>query len=81
MPRDLIEDLLGYIKGPSYFKHFLIGTIGSDSARARLSGASRYCHMTNNRSVPTTAHQVSTGFNTRRISLKFGMSEENELPC
>ena len=42
MPRDLIEGLLGYIKGPSYFKHFLIGTIGSDSARARLSGASRY---------------------------------------
>ena len=42
MPRDLIEGLLGYIKGPSYFKHFLIGTIGSDSASARLSGASRY---------------------------------------
>ena len=42
MPQDLIEGLLGYIKGPSYFKHFLIGTIGSDSARARLSGASRY---------------------------------------
>ena len=42
MPQDLIEGLLGYIKGPSYFKHFLIGTIGSDSASARLSGASRY---------------------------------------
>ena len=42
MPRDLNKGLLKYIKGPSYFKHFLIGTIGSDSARARLSGASRY---------------------------------------
>ena len=27
MPQDLIEGLSGYIKGPSYFKHFLIGTI------------------------------------------------------
>ena len=45
MPQDLIEGLLGYIKGPSYFRHFLIGTIGSDSARARLSGASRYIYI------------------------------------
>ena len=44
MPRDLNKGLLKYIKGPSYFKHFLIGTIGSDSASARLSGASRYIY-------------------------------------
>ena len=38
-----------------------------------------YCHMTNNRSVPSTAHQVSTGLNSRQISSKLGTSEENEL--
>ena len=42
MPRDLNKGLLKYIEGPSYFEHFLIGTFGGDSARARLSGASRY---------------------------------------
>ena len=45
MPRDLNKGLLKYIKGPSYFKHFLIGTFGGDSARARLSGASRYIYI------------------------------------
>ena len=40
-----IKGLLRYIKGPSYFKHFLIGTFGGDSARARLSGASRYIYI------------------------------------
>ena len=46
MPWDLI-------KGPSSFKHFLIGTIGSDSASARLSGASRYIYT------------IATGYESR----------------
>ena len=60
MPQDLIEGLLGYIKGPSYFKHFLIGTIGSDSARARLSGASRYIYIiaTGYESSQRACHQL-----------------------
>ena len=41
--------------------------------------ANMYCHMTNNRSVPSTAHQVSTGLNSHQISSKLGTSEENEL--
>ena len=45
MPRDLNKGLLKYIEGPSYFEHFLIGTFGGDSARARLSGASRYIYI------------------------------------
>ena len=45
MPRDLNKGLLKYIKGPSYSEHFLIGTFGGDSARARLSGASRYIYI------------------------------------
>ena len=53
MPRDLNKGLLKYIKGPSYFKHFLIGTFGGDSARARLSGASRYIYI------------IATGYESR----------------
>ena len=55
MPQDLIEGR--YIKGPSYFKHFLIGTIGSDSARARLSGASRYIFT------------IATGYESRKYTV------------
>ena len=45
-----------------------------ERVEARLDDASRlfgpvyYCHMTNNRSVPSTAHQVSTGLNSYQIS-------------
>ena len=73
MPRDLNKGLLKYIKGPSYFKHFLIGAFGGDSARARLSGASRYIYI------------IATGYESNTESLNesrlLKLFEDPKLLC